>query len=68
MFRKLVSVAVFGIVASVLMVATGCTNESSPKPYSVTGDDASSRADWLNPKYQDSKGHYRPELTGAPGY
>jgi hypothetical protein len=61
MFKKLLSVAVLGIAASTSLFAVGCASDSQ-KEYSVTGDQNSSRPAWQDPRNQDSKGHYRPEL------
>jgi hypothetical protein len=58
MLRKLFTIAALGIVTSAGLLAMGCASgNNGNQPYAVTG----SSNPTINPRYQDSKGHFRPE-------
>ena len=67
MLNTFIKSAVLGVVVSASVLAIGCTS-ANEKPYAVTGSPSvSALPDGQNPKYLDSKGHFRPELVGVNG-
>ena len=67
MLHKLFTLATLGILTTTGLVASGCaTSNTSDKPaYGLTG--TSSQDPSRDPRYQDSKGHYRSEWAVASG-
>lgn len=58
--RKVISLAVLGVVVgSAMLAAGGC--QTSGGPYGLTGQQQMSSAERM--RYTDSKGHYRPEYA-----
>ena len=63
MLRKLFSIAALGLISSATLIASGCTSNgassNSQQPYGLTGSQQVD--DSRNPRYIDSKGHYRSD-------
>jgi hypothetical protein len=63
MLHKLFTFAALGMITLTSLAASGCAsdNGSAQRPYGLTGtsDDNSH-----NPRYIDSKGHYRSDWVG----
>jgi hypothetical protein len=60
MLKKLLYVAALSLTAGSALLVTGCaSNASSDRPYGLTG--TTEKATQNDPRYLDSKGHYRPD-------
>ena len=63
MLRKITSVAALVLVVGGALAAAGCKsngNATSEQPYGLTGS-SQATAPQNDPRYIDSKGHFRPD-------
>ena len=70
MTRKLIMVAILGIVSASALLAAGCSATNANPPYSLTGQPQvqadRKHQEWLlRQRFTDEKGHYHPELAAA---
>jgi hypothetical protein len=69
MLHKFFTIAMLGIISSTALIASGCASDNSgaDKSYGLTGASASND-NASNPRYYDSKGHYRSDWVSQNGH